>query len=110
MNKYIYKNIFIYKLYRHNSINQNIIEQHKFSKLKTLICNDNINIKSVNHLAGTLEIFDCNMMCTGYNDVDRGIGQDGIAQLKKIKILNCSNNYNIKDVNHMSETLASLSG
>jgi len=39
-----------------------------------------------------------------------GIDQDGLSKLKKLKILNCSNNTKIKSINHMADTLASLLG
>lgn len=101
MNRSIYDNIFIRKLNISMSvINQQIIEQHKFSRLVFLKCDSSPNIYDVNHLANSLQELYCSGTC--------GINQNGITELKKIRILDCSKNKKIIDVNHLNVTLKEL--
>lgn len=107
INTFVYSNLYIYKLdcrcndsrdCKYKFVNQKILEQKKFSRLKILYCGKTI-INDVNHLKDSLEKLDCSY---GYVD------QNGISELKKLKALNCGGNDLIVDVNFLSETLEYL--
>ena len=100
IDKYLYNNIYIYLLECPSEMDQDILEQTKFRKLKILKCHDNERIYSVNHLADTLIKLNC---CWKSN-----IDQDGISQLKLLKILKCDDNRKIHSVNHLANTLIEL--
>lgn len=108
VNSYTYENLYIYSLHcdeLHNKssntfkhIDQLIIEQKKFNRLKILKCHGS-SIYNVNHLRDSLEELECR-----YSSVN----QNGISQLKKLRILNCNGNAGITDVNPFCETLEEL--
>lgn len=89
IDKYVYDNTYIYELdtygkphfpeYSEHKIDQKIIEQKKFSRLRKLSCRHNIEINNVDHLAESLEELDCGGRCA--IDINK-------IKLKKIKILN----------------------
>jgi len=64
LNKILYNNLKIYKLYD-KIITQCIIEQKKFSELIKLYVFRNKKIKSVNHLH-KLEVLDCRYNCASH--------------------------------------------
>jgi len=103
LNNCTYDNIYIYALdvgeYR---INQKLIEQKKFSKLKKLVYkhNDTLNL---DHLSDTLII----LYMKEYDPV-YSIKQEGISKLKKLRALICPDNMSIYDVNHLADTLVCL--
>ena len=71
INMYTYNNLYIYAIgYTESSygMDQKIIEQKKYNRLKILNCR-NCRVTSVNHLCDTLEILHCELDC--------GIGQKG---------------------------------
>ena len=104
LDNYTYDNIYIYILNAdQHYIDQKIIEQKKFSKLKKLAYK-NSNISNLNHLADTLEI----LYIGGKFDAKYSIRQEGISKLKKIRVLMCPDNKNIKDVNSLADTLTCL--
>lgn len=104
MDKYMYNNTYIYKLkiksrYK-NIINQKIIEQKKFSRLKKLCVTNVKKIYDVNHLAETLICLKCGILSS--------IDQSGIAKLKNLKkLVMKGNNYihNLDNVAHCLEYL-----
>lgn len=104
LNKYTYENIYIY--YTHNKdydyfeMDQDIMKQKKFSRIKKLCMSDNDNIYNVNHLSGTLTSLDCSDQC--------GINQNGISQLKNINALNIYNNKYIYDIIFLNKNLKKL--
>ena len=51
-------------------------------------------------MANTLEELYCENYC--------GVDQNGIFELKKLRILGCDDNKKIKDVNHLANTLEEL--
>lgn len=106
INKFHSKNIYIFNVDASDNsifgsnINQNIIEQHKYSKLKILNCRDNEQIEDVNHLADTLENLDCSGNCA--------IDQNGISKLDKLKRLIVKSNRKINNINHLTNVLEEL--
>ncbi len=99
---YTYDNVYIYSLntemnYR---VDQNVIEQKKFSRIKYLNCSNNEKIKNLNHLAETLKTLKCIQFS--------GIDQNGISNLKKLKSIDCSLNQKINSVSHLGNTLEEL--
>jgi len=115
IDSYCYNNIYIYKLDAHFSysrynVTQKVIKQNKFNRLEYLDCSGNADIKNINHLAKTLNTLHCRSIVSdvGQQIKISGIGQTSISKLEKIKILDCSFNEKISDVNHLSETLEEL--
>ena len=91
------------------AIDQNGISQLKV--LKVLNCNDNMKIYDLNHLTDSLEELYCSR--TGYSACpikpdDKIVNQIGISKLANLKILDCSNNEYINNINHLSKTLKKL--
>lgn len=99
MDSYSYINIYIYHLKCYKNMDQNTIMQQKYSKLKTLNCNKNVKITSVNHLSDTLEELYCD---------NSGVDQSGISQLKYLKFFSCNYNGKVNNINHLSDTLEKL--
>lgn len=98
-------------------VNSSGIDQFGISKLKCLRklnCNFNKNISNVNHLKYTLEELRCASLSKngrwilGETYSNCSLSQTGISDLKKLRILDCSGNEFIKDVNHLKETLREL--
>lgn len=104
INKYVYENCFIYELSTPENMTNKTFRQKKYSKiikLEHIQSFSNVKlIKSVNHLADTLEV----LICKG----EYWIRQKGIKRLKKLKILDCSINNYIRNVNHLADTLEEL--
>lgn len=110
INSYTYDNIFIYKIgnmptgidgqKKQYKLNQSIIEQKKFNRLKVLKCCAVGDVKDVNHLADTLVELECSYWC--------GIDNDGVCKLKKLKKIDCSWNQKIYDLSHVADTLEVL--
>lgn len=78
MDKYTYDNIYIYNLYCKNkiNINQKILEQRKFERIKLLHCHSKKNIINVNHLADSLKELYCGYGC--------GIDRNGTRSIRVI--------------------------
>ena len=104
VDSYTYNNTYIYKLVADNScesyVDQNVLEQEKFSKMKILDCTHNIKIYDVNHLSDVLEELYCN---------GSGMDQEGISKLKKLRIIHCGNTQ-VANLNHLLNNLVSLQG
>jgi len=104
-----YMNLYIYSLNTSKChINQNILENRYFGRLKILNCSGNAQITNLNFFGDTLEILDISSNIDLYSDNTCGVDQNGIYQLKKVKSLVCSNNGKIVDVNHLTDTLEIL--
>lgn len=94
INKYVYDNTFIYELdtygkphfpgYGEYKVDQKIIEQKKFSRLKKLSCYNSIEINNIDHLTESLEELDCGGRCM--IDINK-------TKFKKIRILNIEGRY-----------------
>ena len=100
INKYFNNNLYVFYLAIKKSMNQQVIQQKIFSKLKMLNCYDNKEIYDVNHLKNTLKILICFGTC--------GIDQSGISDLRYIEKLCCDCNNKINNVNHLKNTLKIL--
>lgn len=100
MNKHTYNDIYIYSLICTKKMDNNIIRQKKFCKLRTL-CVTNDKVECLNHLSNTLSKLDC----SGYYC---GVNQDGIMNLKNLETLRCSQNEKIHSVNHLANVLSEL--
>lgn len=95
------ENLYIYEVdTEFKKINQKIVEQKKFSKLKILKCNASRDVKDVNHLADTLIELECCYLC--------GIDDLGICKLNKLKKLNSSWNEKIQNLEHLADILEVL--
>lgn len=102
MNSYVYNNSYIYSLYAfdESNIDQEIIEQTKFSRLQELHCCYNKNIYDIGHLNKTLK----KLYCRG----ESKISQKCIDKLTNLEMLDCSYNENIFNVNHLAYVLIEL--
>lgn len=112
IDRHTYITIYIYVLdvSRYGYFDQSMLEQEKFKKLKVLDCTGNKKINSVNHLKDTLERLHCGdspILKFGYR-IQCGIDQNGISQLEKLKVLHCTGNKDIHNINHLKDTLEEL--
>ena len=79
------------------SIIDKILIQKRFSKIKKFSCRNNKTIHNVNHME-YLEELDC-------SGSSCGLGQKGIAHLNKLKVIDFTDNYRIKNLCHISDTM-----
>lgn len=103
------ENIYIFSIYTNNvlstksdnicTMDQNILLQKKYSKLKILDCGNCAKLTDVNHLKNTLRVLICN---------NSGITDEGIAELKNLNVLYCSYNQNIHNIEHLYGSLRTL--
>lgn len=75
-------------------LDQSIINQNKYHRIKKLYVSNNKKVVNISHLK-FIEELDC-----GY---DSAIHQDDIMLFKNLKVLIATNNKNIYDVNHMKK-------
>lgn len=94
INNTVSRNVYVYNLRCKSTTRQYDIEKYIFRKLQKLNVNDNYHIIDVSHLNDTL----VELYCANSN-----INQICIDEMKNIKILDCSYNYMIHDVNHMKK-------